>query len=249
LRLGVGIPYYITKPRQVCELIRAIESVHDHVDVIYLIDGRFTEFPKTEFDYSIYGVNKLLLNYYKVRIATISDTQLVKRQTYLDMAGAAGLDYLMVMDSEEFVHPDNQNWDLFYQELEEHYDEEDRLYFMWFWVDKKWECSANPVCMETWQKYIRILKRPGEIKYHMNHYTYRLKDDYSVNLNSLLCKKTLGGVKLTGDSLYRDRDFLDKKKVWEQEDFKKEQARAWIALNKLEQLSNVVFVNSKTPQQ
>ena len=75
----------------------------------------------------------------------------------------------------------------------------------------------------------------------MNHYTWRLKEDNSVNLNSLLAKKTLGGIKLTCDSQYRPKEFLEQKAVWEQEDFKKEQARAWIAFNKLESLTHVVF--------
>ncbi len=243
MRLGVGFPYFVTDHKQLAEVIRALDSIAPHVSRIYAIDGRFKEFPG-ERGYSIHGVNQVLqATYPNIQIVGVCANQLTKRQMYLDMAGNDNCDYLMVMDSEEYVHPDHANWSLFYEELEQHYDEEDYLYFMWFWCSPKWECSANPVTMETWQKYIRIHKHPGRQKYHMNHYTWRLKEDNSVNLNSLLCKKTLGGIKLTGDSVHRSRDFLDKKKVWEYQDMLVEQRRAWIAVHKLEELSNLLFTN------
>jgi len=247
--LDVGIPYFITSFNQIGELRRAIYSVYNHVNKIWLIDGRFTEFPN-KLDYSIPLCDKvldmILDREHKIQRLKIQDTQLVKRQAYLDQSNA---DYLLVMDSEDFIHPEHQNWNKFYGELQEVYDEPELLYYLWFWVSPKWKASANPVCMETWQKYIRIHKHPNKQKYHMNHYTWRMKDDNSVNLNSLLAKKTLGGIKLTCDSQYRSKEFLEQKSIWEQEDFKKEQARAWIALNKIEELSKVLLINSKTPQQ
>ena len=238
MKLDVGIPYFITTELQILELSRTIKSIYDHVDRIHLIDGRFTEFPN-KLDYSIPQCNETIKAWFpKVEITKVQATQLVKRQTYLDLSDA---DYLLVMDSEDFIHPDHVDWSKFYKELEEVYNESELLYFLWFWVDPKWKASANPVCMETWQKYVRIHKHPSKIKYHMNHYTWRLKEDNSVNLNSLLAKKTLGGIKLTCDSQYRPKEFLEQKAEWEQTDFLKEQARAWIAFNKLEELTHVVF--------
>ena len=240
IKLDVGIPYFVTDLNQLHELDRCLNSIYNHVNKIWLIDGRFTEFPH-RMNYSPIGCNEYLQRYFpKVEIIKIQDTQLVKRQTYLDKSDA---DYLLVMDSEDYVHHEHQNWNKFYGELQEVYDEPELLYYLWFWVDPKWKASANPVCMETWQKYIRIHKHPNKQKYHMNHYTWRMKDDNSVNLNSLLAKKTLGGIKLTCDSQYRSKEFLEQKSIWEQEDYKKEQARVWIALNKIEQLSNTLFVN------
>jgi hypothetical protein len=60
-------------------------------------------------------------------------------------------------------------------------------------------------------------------------------------MNSLLAKKTLGGIKLTCDSSFRSPEFLKKKADWEQADYLQEQSRIWAAFNKLEALSNVVF--------
>ena len=103
------------------------------------------------------------------------------------------------------------------------------LYFLWFWVDPvNWECSANPVTKGTWQKYVRIHKHPKKQKYHLTHYIWRMKEDNNVNLDSLAAKKTLGGIKLTCDSKYRDKDFLKNKAEWEQADYLKEQARMWV---------------------
>jgi hypothetical protein len=243
VHLAIGISYFITNLRQLNELIRCLDSVYKHVYKIYLVNGRYKEF-KHELDYSVEGTTQLLKERYpNVEVVNCCATQLVKRQIYLEMAGEDKCDYLLVMDSDDFVHPDFSDWTGFYKELEQVYDEEEMLYFLWFWISKDWQCSANPVVMETWQKYIRIHKNPGSQKYHMNHYTWRMKDDYSVNLNSLLCKKTLGGIKLTCDSMYRDEDFLKRKADWEQSDYLQEQSRVWVALNKLEQLSNVVFIN------
>jgi len=241
LRLGVGISYFITNLYQLNELIRCLDSVYKHVYRIYLVNGRYREFKHT-MDYSVEGTTELLKQRYpNVEVVDCCATQLVKRQVYLEMAGGDNCDYLLVMDSDDYVHSDFKDWEGFYKELEAVYDEEELLYFLWFWVDKTWKCSANPVVMETWQKYIRIHKFPGKQKYHMNHYTWRLKEDNSVNLNSLLAKKTLGGIKLTCDSLYRDEDFLKRKANWEQADFQTEQARIWACFNKVEELSRIVF--------
>jgi len=218
-----------------------LDSVYEHVYKIYLVNGRYKEF-NHDWDYSPKWTTLNLKDKYpNVEVVNCCATQLVKRQIYLEMAGADNCDYLLVMDSDDYIHPDFRDWDSFYKELEQVYDEEELLYFLWFWVAKDWQCSANPVVMETWQKYIRIHKNPGRQKYHMNHYTWRLKEDNSVNLNSLLAKKTLGGIKLTCDSLYRDEDFLKRKADWEQSDYLQEQSRLWVALNKLEELSHVVF--------
>ncbi len=239
VKLDVGISYFITTEFQVLELVRSLNSIYEYVNQIWLIDGRFNEF-KHELDYSIPFCNDHIKRVFpKVEIIKIQDTQLIKRQAYLDASDA---DYLLVMDADDYIHPEHSDWNRFYGELQEVYNEPELLYFLWFWVDPElWVCSANPVTKGTWQKYVRIHKHPSKMKYHMNHYTWRLKEDNSVNLNSLLCKKTLGGIKLTCDSIYRDEDFLKRKAEWEQADFLKEQARAWVAFNKLEQLSHVVF--------
>ena len=218
-----------------------MDSVYQHVYKIYAVNGRYREF-EHDLDYSPEWTTSMLKDRYpNVEVVNCCATQLVKRQVYLEMAGGDNCDYLLVMDSDDYVHPDFRDWDSFYKELEDIYDEEEMLYFLWFWISPNWKCSANPVVMETWQKYIRIHKRPGDQKYHMNHYTWRLKEDNSVNLNSLLAKRTLGGIKLTCDSLYRDEDFLKRKADWEQADYLQEQSRVWVALNKLEELSHVVF--------
>jgi hypothetical protein len=201
-------------------------------------------------DYSVEGTSEALKQRYpNIEIVDCCATQLIKRQIYLEMAGEDKCDYLLVMDSDDFIHPSFQDWDSFYKELEAAYKEPELLYYLWFWVDRDWKCSANPVTMETWQKYIRIHKHPGLQKYHMTHYIWRLKEDNSVNMNSLVAKKTLNSIKLTCDSAFRNEEFLKAKADWEQLDYLKEQGRIWVAFNKLEQLSNIVFVNSKTPQQ
>ena len=241
IRLAAGCSYFCTDANQFQELIRMLDSVCPHVWKVYLVNGRYKEF-NHDWDYTPEWTTLLLKDRYpNVEVVNCCATQLVKRQIYLEMAGGDNCDYLLVMDSDDFVHPDFRDWDSFYKELEGVYDEKEMLYFLWFWVDKNWECSANPVTPETWQKYIRVHKHPAKQKYHMSHYIWRLKEDNSVNMNSLLCKKTLGGIKLTCDSSFRSPEFLDSKKNWEQDDWKVEQARIWCALNKVEELSRVVF--------
>ena len=95
--------------------------------------------------------------------------------------------------------------------------------------------------LNTWQKWIRIHKHPSRMKYYMNHYTWRLKEDNSINLNSLPCKKTLSGIKLTADSRYRSEDFKQRISEWVRKNWDIEQGKMWVAFNKLEQLSNEMF--------
>lgn len=247
MRLTVGCSYFVTDAYQFKELIRMLDSVCPHVWKVYLVNGRYKEF-NHELDYSVEWTTTLLKERYSnIEIVNCCATQLVKRQIYLEMAGEDNCDYLLVMDSDDHVHPDFKDWDGLYRELEEVFDEEELLYFLWFWIDEKWACSANPVTVNTWQKYIRIHKFPGKQKYHMSHYVWRLKEDNSVNMNSLLAKKTLGSIKLTCDSSFRSPEFLKEKANWEQKDFQVEQGRIWAAFNKLEELSNVVF--PKLPEQ
>ncbi len=239
IKLSVGISYFITDTHQFKELIRCLDSVYEHVHKIYAVDGRYREF-KHDLDYSIPWTATLLRDRYpNIEIVKCCATQLVKRQIYLEMAKDE--EFLLVLDSDDYIHPDFANWDLFYEELEQTLSEKEMLYFLWFWISRDWECSANPVVKETWQKYIRIHKLPALQKYHMSHYVWRLKEDNSVNMNSLLAKKTLGGIKLTCDSSFRSPEFLKKKADWEQADYLQEQSRIWAAFNKLEELSNLVF--------
>lgn len=241
MKLAAGCSYFCTDAYQFKELIRMLDSVCPHVWKVYLVNGRYKEF-KHEFDYSVHWTTGVLKDRYpNVEVVNCCATQLVKRQVYMEMAGADNCDFLLVLDSDDYVHPEFADWNRLYQELEEVWDEEELLYFLWFWIDKEWECSANPVTKETWQKYIRIHKLPALQKYHMSHYVWRLKEDNSVNMNSLLAKKTLGGIKLTCDSSFRSPEFLKKKADWEQADYLQEQSRIWAAFNKLEELINVVF--------
>lgn len=243
IKLGIGFPYFVTDDKQINEVYRAIQSVSKHVYKVYAIDGRYHPEFTHELDYSISLCNKVIETFPNVEITKLCGHQLEKRQKYLDLAGQDDCDYLLVMDSDDYIHPEHNDWNLFYKQLEQHYDEPEYLYYLWFWVKKEYNLNSNPITPETWQKFIRIHKHPGEQKYYMNHYTWRLKDDYSVSLNSLPCKKTLNGIKLTSDSIFRSTDFIERSETWVHENWKKEQARTWVAFNKVESLSRLLFTN------
>ena len=238
MKLDVALPYFVTEPKQFHEVVRALDSVSKNVNKIWAIDGRYKEFTHDR-DYSIDGVNGSLINRYpNIEIIKLCANQQEKRQAYLDASDA---EYLLVLDSDDYVHYGYSNWNKFYGELQEVYDEPELLYFLWYYVDPEWNTNNNPVTPNTWQKWIRIHKHPSKQKYYMNHYTWRLKEDNSVNLNSLKAKKTLSGIKLTADSKYRSEDFKQRSAEWVKKNWEIEQGKAWVAFNKLEALSNVVF--------
>ena len=90
---------------------RAIESWKDHVDVIYAVDGKFEEFNSDQL-LSTADVRAYLKSIPNVELVDFPNRlEHEKRQVYLDLCSRDMIDWLLIMDADEFI-TDETNWEV-----------------------------------------------------------------------------------------------------------------------------------------
>ena len=182
MKIGIGYSYLNGEK----EHSRALDPWYPHVDHIIAIDGRY----KTPLspamrlhpmpDYSTDHSYRVLRKRYgkKLTHERFVGTQMEKRQRYLDIAGDLGCDFLIVWDSDDYIHPDYQDWTKFMKQLQvtEYWDDE--LFNMWAWIpdERLWSRQHNAVPSNYWMKYVRVHKNPGQMRYVWDHWHFAKKD-------------------------------------------------------------------------
>lgn len=101
-KVAVGINYYDDLHGLVYGL-EAKPGYYDKVDKIYLINGKY-EGRKDLPEYNPIEIELIPEKYPKVEIINMHGVkQITKRNMYFDMAEADGMDYLIVLDSDEWL--------------------------------------------------------------------------------------------------------------------------------------------------
>jgi len=230
------------------EIPRALDFWYPHVDYIIAGDGRYKtplspKMAEMELnDFSTDGSEHLLKTRYADKIHHISfhGTQMEKRQKMLDLAGELGVQMAITIDSDEFVFPGADDWNLFYKQLEAMYEAfpEQRLFLMRMYIPdfKTWQPQFNEVPPNKWTTYTRVHRNPGEMKYVLNHYCwtdkkvtqqtlfkYMFEESASLsgdlrhpdfNKHLLRSDIILDGIRLTTDRTLRDIQGLDFGNHW-----------------------------------
>lgn len=175
------------------EIPRALDNWYPHIDHIIAIDGRYQTPQSPEMkaknypDYSTDCSEHILKTRYpdKITHERFKGTQMEKRQRCLDIAGELGCDYAIVWDSDEYIHPDYNDWNKFFKQLEltEYWD--DQIFKMRCWIPDAttWPKQYNAVPDNYWMRYVRIHKDPGNQRYVLNHYTFTTKDITNDEIN------------------------------------------------------------------
>lgn len=105
-RWSAGVIFYNDRDG----LKRCLDSLHNHVDHIFCIDGRFKHFPSTVEDsgLSTDGSRELVIEYYPntVLMSVPNALEIDKRNRYLALASNFNCDFLLVIDSDEWVEGD-----------------------------------------------------------------------------------------------------------------------------------------------
>jgi hypothetical protein len=164
----------------------SLDPWYPNVDHIIAIDGRYkTPAPPNSPmipDYSTDNSEQILKDRYEDKLVyeKLCDTQINKRQRYLDIAGKLNCDILITFDSDDYLYPDPdfQDWQIFNRELEIlAQNPEPSYHYMWAWLpsDELWPKQNNAVPSNSWQSYARIHNKPGEQCYILNHYTFTTK--------------------------------------------------------------------------
>ena len=179
------------------EIPRAYDPWFEHGYQLIFLDGRYrTPLPphiraKHQSNYSTDDTEHIIKTRYegKAIYEQCYDTQMNKRQRYLDIAGELKCDYLITFDSDDYIHPEYQEWDFFNKQLERELRPEykdNRLYYMWAWIPDEtlWPKQHNEIQSNIWRQYTRIHKDPGTMRYAQTHWTFADKKttDHQINL-------------------------------------------------------------------
>lgn len=236
------------------ELPRLMDSLPKEILKIY-IDGRYALFD-WPYDYSIDGSLEYMYKQPNTYITTFTGFQPDKRQRYFDIAGEHNKKFLIVIDTDEYIHKDYCDWDKFLEDLttkSEKYPDE-QIFKMKIFMDKKWTRAWNKhVRRGYFRAYARIHKNPGQQKYvGASHFMWANKD-YTDEMLINEPKKygvyasphTIDGVRLGTDSALRSKQFLKSREDWAFHNIHEERRRLY---NKIAQIKYKVPPNQSTVQ-
>jgi hypothetical protein len=84
-------------------LQRCLSSIHAYVDLIIAIDGKFKQF-EDDHDLSIDNSREVVESFPNSTYHCYSNlTEIEKRNKYLEIAGSKNIDFLLVIDSDEYA--------------------------------------------------------------------------------------------------------------------------------------------------
>jgi hypothetical protein len=213
------------------EIPRMFDPFIGHVDTMIYGGGKF-DFYEGE-DY--YDDVDFAENRYKDKVEFIgyefSGSQVDKRQRYLDLAGKAKCDFLICIDTDDYIMPKYSDWNKFYFQLFMLSEiVPDRVFYKWVWIPSKklWPKQGNEMPSNRWLKSPRIHKKPGTMRYCMNrHYVWcskrttdekmikwQLKHRGEENPYQFAPKNVIDGVRDTMDRTLRTPEQVKKGSYW-----------------------------------
>ena len=173
-------------------LNRLIESCWKHVDLIFNVNGPFDNFPDnpTRVHCRLEWPNVVCHH-------TIGLPEHAQRQIYLDLCKEYGVDWLLIIDSDEYVHPES-DWGEFIKERERVCNS-DYLYNL------KNYTVVGGLLLGLDQP--RLIKNPSKLQYIEGHH-YMLAEKGTDK--ALVAKNTLYSIKLCHDPSLRSPERMEK---------------------------------------
>ena len=163
MKFGVGVSFYNDK----VGLRRLFASLSaSKVDIILAIDGRYPGF-RSPFDLSNDGSRSVCNIFHNVLLVDFPATQIRKRNKYLQLSKQYGLDFLLILDSDEYIQ-EGADWALFKHACEEsvRLDEyQYRIYDVRYQNEMPWDLGERP----------RVWFRPWQIRYDVKHYRWIIR--------------------------------------------------------------------------
>lgn len=212
----IGLSFWGNYP----ELKRMRESLPEDMPII-AVNGPYDDFEINP-NFGNDGSKEFLLSYKGTEVIDYAALQPKKRQKYLDRAGELGYKYLIIMDSDEYVHPAYDDWDLFYSNLQKtaEANPNDQLFFMDMYMPKGWDNAHNNIPLGRFQKWGRVVKDPGSLKYAFWCHYRLLRKEFTEH--DVIAKKTdvikahhiIDGIRFATDSLLRSKEFLKVRHDW-----------------------------------
>ena len=184
MKLAAGVCFF---EKSIPSITRCIESIKNHVDVILAIDGRFDKFPDQSL-LSTPEVREYLSSIKNVVLVDYPASEIQKRQKYCELAKEYHCDWLIIIDSDEYML-ESSDWKAFQNNILQIKDRTRNVYGIRF-------AYSAPVHMDT-TPYPRLWYRPWEVTYikHNLWHTQRQGDIKS----SANCP-IIEGITMTGNN-------------------------------------------------
>jgi hypothetical protein len=208
MKVGAGVIFF----EDAMGLRRCLKSICPVVDLVMAIDGRFRDFEEIH-DTSKDGSSEVVETFDNARYYNFPNlTEIEKRNKYLELAQSQNLDFLIVLDSDEYAVVDQNTLKTNLEEIlrQKKYDESFRGSIPEVYGIKMYDeqFERQNFIVERYNE--RLLYKPGNLRYHRIH--SNLIDICDTNRNFTTAKYTsvVDGITLYNDDRLRTPDYIKK---------------------------------------
>jgi hypothetical protein len=195
-------------------LQRCLSSIQGYVDIIIAIDGRFKQFQE-DHDLSEDNSRKVVESFPNAIYYCYPNlTEIEKRNKYLEIAGNKGIDFLLVIDSDEYAIIDTKEFSKNLAKIKEHktcsHD------------DSKIEDTPEVYGIKIFEKHFekpdyireryieRIFYKPAKLRYKFIHCNIVDLDNPSKNFTTRKYTSEISGIVLYNDDDLRSNHYLQR---------------------------------------
>lgn len=202
-------------------LQRCLSSIQDSVDLIIAIDGRFKQF-EDDHDLSIDNSRKVVESFPNaVYYCYPNLTEIGKRNKYLEIAGSRNIDFLLVIDSDEYAIIDKDELPRNLRRIKEHkisinsdgsIENTPEVYGIKIF-EKHFE---KPDYIR--ERYIeRIFYKPANLRYQSIHCNIVDINNQSRNFTTRKYTAEINGIVLYNDDDLRSNHYLQKSIIYQKD--------------------------------
>lgn len=216
-------------------LERCLASLHDKVDVMCCVDGRFKHFKdNNSSSLSNDGSREVVESYDNAILIDVPDSyEIQKRTAYIDYCVRINAEYLLIIDSDEYVYEPESNWNKFDAKVNEMCNSISYINYNIFGIYTEVKSpdydhivhkivgsvppdltrSKGPEGQppqKAWSYHPRLWHRPYDMEYNQTHYMFRNKNPknplHTQEHNATVA--IIPHLKLGHDHIYRTKEFL-----------------------------------------
>lgn len=195
-------------------LQRCLRSIQTYVDLIIAIDGRFKHF-EDDHDFSIDNSRKVVESFPNATYYCYPNlTEIDKRNKYLEIAGSKNIDFLLVIDSDEYAVIDMNEFSENLTRIKQ--------YKTSSYIDRKTKDIPDVYGIKIFEKHIekpdfireryieRIFYKPAKLRYQLIHCNMVDIDNPSRNFTTRKYTSEINGITLYNDDDLRNNHYLER---------------------------------------
>ncbi|MGH9923841.1 MAG: hypothetical protein ACRD5B_00540 [Nitrososphaeraceae archaeon] len=195
-------------------LQRCLRSIQTYVDLIIAIDGRFKHF-EDDHDFSIDNSRRVVESFPNATYYCYPNlTEIDKRNKYLEIAGSKNIDFLLVIDSDEYAVIDMNEFSENLTRIKQYKTSSH--------IDRKTKDIPDVYGIKIFEKHIekpdfireryieRIFYKPAKLRYQLIHCNMVDIDKPSRNFTTRKYTSEINGITLYNDDDLRNNHYLER---------------------------------------